>query len=135
MASSRPISGVTKYTNGTYQSGLRKVETSTKPASNNVPSLSLRKLDNEPANEKSKQDVSPSTKRPPTSRLSGRISNKNVDEEEDELAHTTGPSTISNQFTNSASNSNNKPSAAMTKVSYLYHGYSRSCAELEGQPL
>ena len=97
---------------------------SSKPASNSVPSLSIRKFDNEPMNEKPKQEVAPSVKRPLTSRLSGRIASKEDEEDDDELAHTTGPSTISNKFTlsNSASNgssngSNNKPSAAMTKVS------------------
>ena len=114
--STAPVcSGVTKYTSSSSsQSGLRKVEPISKTTSNSVPVTSLRKLDNQQVPPK-KEDVSAS-KRPLTSRLSGRLSQKEEEDDEDNLTHATGPSAVTDTFSVSNNSASSKTSTAMTKV-------------------
>ena len=114
--SAAPVcSGVTKFTSSiSYQSELRKVEPVSKTTINSVPVASLRKLDNEEIQPK-KEHVS-SSKRPLTSRLSARLSQKENEDDEDDLTHTTGPPAVTDTFSVSSNSASSKTSTAMTKV-------------------
>ena len=114
--SAAPVcSGVTKFTSSnSYQSELRKVEPVSKTTSDSVPVASLRKLDNEQIQPK-KEHVS-ANKRPLTSRLSACLSQKEKEDNEDDLTHTTGPSAVTDTFSVSNNSASSKISTAMTKV-------------------